>query len=138
MQWRILLFWQLFPENCAKFFKIGPRGGGGRASLASGGSIILSRRGDNPGGALTYDFVNFSQNCMKLKEFGPPREARPTRPLRSANSSAPPPPPQSADMGWLVSIAEFAANGRSRMVRSGEAGDCFTYSSFLINLPMDL
>ena len=24
------------------------------------------------GGAPTYDFANFSQKCMKLKEFGPP------------------------------------------------------------------
>ena len=34
------------------------------ASLYSGGSRIY------PGGAPTYNFVNFPENCMKSKEFG--------------------------------------------------------------------
>ena len=33
------------------------------------------------GGALQYDFAKFPKNCMKLKEFGPPRDASLTPPL---------------------------------------------------------
>ena len=51
-------------------------------SLSRGGSLsrqwriqdfrISPRRGCQlPRGAPTYDFIKFSQNCMKLKEFGP-------------------------------------------------------------------
>ena len=31
---------------------------------------------NSPGVAPTYEFAKFSQNCMKLKEFGPPGGAR--------------------------------------------------------------
>ena len=57
----------------------------------SGGSRISLRRGRQlPGGAPTYDFAKFPKNCMKLKEFGPPRGGvRPQRPpaLRSATAN---------------------------------------------------
>ena len=44
-----------------------------------------------PWEAQSYDFSKFSQNCMKLKEFGPPvGEARvPRAPLRSATDYTP-------------------------------------------------
>ena len=48
----------------------------------------FSRRGGakSPGRAPTYNFAKFSQNCMKLKEFGPRGAHVPHAPLRSATA----------------------------------------------------
>ena len=38
-----------------------------------------------PGGRQHMSLPNFPENCMKLKEFGPPGGTRPSRPLTSAS-----------------------------------------------------
>ena len=53
--------------------------------MASGGSRISPRWGPQlSGGGATSILPNFPENCMKLKEFGPPGGTDPLRPLRSA------------------------------------------------------
>ena len=41
---------------------------------------------NSPGGHQHTILPNFLENCIKLKEFGPPGGARPSRPLRSATA----------------------------------------------------
>ena len=46
-------------------------------------------QGGAPTPKIAIIFQNFAENCMKMKEFGPPGGARvPGAPLRSANASA--------------------------------------------------
>ena len=45
-------------------------------------------QGGAPTPKIAIIFQIFAENCMKMKEFGPPGGARPWRPLRSANDNA--------------------------------------------------
>ena len=70
------IIFHFFAENCMKMKEFGPRGG--RASLApplgsangSGGSRIFPGGAPTPKSAIIFQF--FAENCMKMKEFGPP------------------------------------------------------------------
>ena len=55
--------------------------------IPSGGSRIFPRGGaPTPKSAIIFQF--FAENCMKMKEFGPPGGARvPGAPLGSANDT---------------------------------------------------
>ena len=46
--------------------------------IPSGGSRIFPRGAPTPKSAIIFQF--FAENCMKMKEFGPPGGARPWRP----------------------------------------------------------